>query len=173
MSSIPFDLKSIRGFVFDVDGVISHTVSAMDAEGQPMRTMNVKDGYAMQYAVKQGFLLAIITGGYSPAIAKRAEYLGIKHVYMRSSNKVEQLEHLLQETGLKAEEIVYIGDDIPDLPVMQRVALPVAPADAVPEIKQVAKYISHCQGGEGVVRDVIEQTLKAQGRWAQGNGFGW
>ncbi len=173
MSSIPFDLKFIRGFVFDVDGVISHTVSAMDAEGQPMRTMNVKDGYAMQYAVKQGFLLAIITGGYSPAIAKRAEYLGIKHVYMRSSNKVEQLEHLLQETGLKAEEIVYIGDDIPDLPVMQRVALPVAPADAVPEIKQVAKYISHCRGGEGVVRDVIEQTLKAQGRWAQGNGFGW
>lgn len=173
MSSIPFDLKSIRGFVFDVDGVISHTVSAMDAEGQPMRTMNVKDGYAMQYAVKQGFLLAIITGGYSPAIAKRAEYLGIKHVYMRSSNKVEQLEHLLQETGLKAEEIVYIGDDIPDLPVMQRVALPVAPADAVPEIKQVAKYISHRRGGEGVVRDVIEQTLKAQGCWAQGNGFGW
>ncbi len=143
MSSIPFDLKTIRGFIFDVDGVISHTVSAMDAEGQPMRTMNVKDGYAMQYAVKQGFLLGIITGGFSPAIAKRAEYLGIKHVYMRSSNKVEQLEHLLQETGLKPEEVVYIGDDIPDLPVMQRVGLPVAPSDAVAEIKQVAKYISH------------------------------
>lgn len=173
MSSIPFDLKTIKGFIFDVDGVISHTTSAMDAEGQPMRTMNVKDGYAMQYAVKQGYMLGIITGGFSPAIAKRAEYLGIKHVYMRSSKKEEQLKHLLEETNLKLEEVVYIGDDIPDLPVMQLVGLPVAPADAVSEIKQAAKYISQYRGGEGVVRDVIEQTLKAQGRWAEGDGFGW
>lgn len=173
MSSINFDLTRIKAFVFDVDGVISCTISPMDAEGQPMRTMNVKDGYAMQYAIKQGFEIGIITGGYSPAIAKRAGYLGIKHVYMRSANKVDDLQAFMKLTGLKLSEMLYVGDDIPDLPVMKLVALPIAPADASPDVKQVATYISQFRGGEGVVRDAIEQVLKAQGKWSDGGAFVW
>jgi probable hydrolase len=139
----------------------------------PMRTVNVKDGYAMQYAVKQGYTLAVISGGASEAMTERFRNLGAKYIYMRISDKARQLELLCEESGLRPEEIAYIGDDIPDIPVMRLVALPCAPADAAPEVKSIAKYISLYNGGYGVVRDVIEQTLKANGCWSLSEGFGW
>ncbi len=173
MSSIPFDLKKIKVFVLDMDGVVSATVSPVDANGMPMRTVNVKDGYAMQYAVKQGYVLAVISGGESAAMRLRFEQLGVQHIYMRAKDKLAKLKELEELTGLSRNEMVYIGDDLPDVEIMQEVALPVAPNDAVPEAKEAAKYISSRDGGYGVVRDVIEQTLKANGKWSVGEGFGW
>ena len=163
MSSIPFDLSKIRAFVLDMDGVVSATVSPIGPDGMPMRTVNVKDGYAMQYAVKQGYTLAVISGGASEAMTERFRQLGAKHIYMRVSDKAAQLEILCREAG----------DDIPDIPIMKLVALPCAPADAAPEVKSIATYISLCDGGYGVVRDVIEQTLRANGQWSLSAGFGW
>lgn len=173
MSSIPHDLSQIKAFVLDMDGVVSANVSPVGPDGMPMRTVNVKDGYAMQYAVKQGYMLAVISGGASEAMTERFRNLGAKYIYMRISDKARQLELLCEESGLRPEEIAYIGDDIPDIPVMRLVALPCAPADAAPEVKSIAKYISLYNGGYGVVRDVIEQTLKANGCWSLSEGFGW
>lgn len=173
MSSIPFDLKKIKAFVLDMDGVVSATVSPVDPSGMPMRTVNVKDGYAMQHAVKQGYTIAIISGGESDAMRLRFEQLGVQYVYMRIKDKVAQLHELERLTGISASEMVYIGDDIPDVEVMRAVALPCAPADAAPEAKAAALYISLCDGGYGVVRDVIEQTLKASDKWGTSEGFGW
>ncbi len=173
MSSINYDLKKIKAFVFDVDGVLSGDILSLSADGDPMRTVNIKDGYAMQLAVKKGYILAIITGGYTEAVRIRFSRLGIEHIYMRSAVKMKDFEDLLSKTGLALDEIMYAGDDIPDYEIMQRVGLPVAPSDAAPEIKAVAKYISLKRGGEGVARDVIEQTLKAQGDWMADEAFGW
>lgn len=173
MSSINYDLKKIRAFVFDVDGVLSCDVIPLHPDGDPMRTVNIKDGYALQLAVKKGYEVAIITGGYTEAVKIRFSRLGIRHIYMKSAVKVHDYRDFLEKTGLKPEEVLYAGDDIPDYEVMQLVGLPVAPADAAPEIKQIARYISLCRGGEGVARDVIEQTLKAQGKWMGREAFGW
>lgn len=173
MSSINFDLRKIKAFVFDVDGVLSGDVLPLYPDGDPMRTVNIKDGYALQLAVKKGFQVAIITGGYTDAVRIRFERLGITHIYMCSSIKLKDFEDFLGKTGLSPDEVMYAGDDIPDYEVMLRVALPVAPTDAAPEIKGIAKYISPRKGGEGVARDVIEQTMKAQGVWMGEEAFGW
>jgi 3-deoxy-D-manno-octulosonate 8-phosphate phosphatase (KDO 8-P phosphatase) len=173
MSSINYDLKKIKAFVFDVDGVLSKDVIPLHPNGEPMRTANTKDGYALQLAVKKGYEVAIITGGYTDSVRIRYEGLGIKHIYMKCAIKTEAFADFLGKTGLSPEEIIYVGDDIPDYEVMNLVGLPVAPADAVPEIKQIAKYISSRNGGEGVARDVIEQTMKVHGNWMGKEAFGW
>ncbi|MBP3519471.1 MAG: HAD-IIIA family hydrolase [Parabacteroides sp.] len=173
MSSINYDLNKIKAFVFDVDGVLSGEVIPLHPNGDPMRTVNIKDGYALQLAVKKGYQVAIITGGYTEAVRIRFSRLGISHIYMKSAVKIHDYEDFLEKTGLQPEEILYAGDDIPDYEVMTKVGLPVAPADAAPEIKRIAKYISHKNGGYGVARDVIEQTLKAQGHWMSDEAFGW
>lgn len=173
MSSINYDLTKIRAFVFDVDGVLSREVIPLHPNGEPMRTVNIKDGYALQLAVKKGYHVAIITGAYTEAVKIRFTRLGLAHLYMGSAVKMRDYEDFLQKTGVKPEEILYAGDDIPDYEVMQCVGLPVAPADAAPEIKQIARYISHKNGGDGVARDVIEQTMKAQGHWMSAEAFGW
>lgn len=173
MSSIQYDLSRIRAFVFDVDGVLSCDIVPLHPDGDPMRTVNIKDGYALQLAVKKGYHVGIITGGYTEAVRIRFSRLGIKHIYMKSAVKIHDYRDFLEKTGLCPEEIVYVGDDIPDYEVMTQVGLPVAPADAAPEIKGIARYISHKKGGEGVARDVIEQTLKAQGHWMGDEAFGW
>lgn len=173
MSTINYDLTKIRAFVFDVDGVLSRDVVSLHPNGDPMRTVNIKDGYAMQLAVKLGYQVAIITGGYTDSVRIRFERLGVQHIYMRSAVKINDYQDFLNKTGLKPEEVMYSGDDIPDYEVMRLAGLPVAPADAAPEIKSIAKYISHKNGGDGIARDVIEQTLKAQGRWMRGEAFGW
>lgn len=173
MSSINYDLKKIKAFVFDVDGVLSRDVVSLHPNGDPMRTVNIKDGYALQLAVKLGYEVAIITGGYTEAVRLRYSRLGIKHIYMRSAVKIHDYHDFLKKTGVQAEEVIYCGDDIPDYDVMREAGLPVAPVDAAPEIKAIARYISRFNGGDGIARDVIEQTLKAQGRWMQGEAFGW
>ena len=173
MSSINYDLKKIKAFVFDVDGVLSAEVIPLHPSGEPMRTVNIKDGYAMQLAVKKGYLLGIITGGYTESVRLRYERLVVQHIYMRSTDKMDDFRDFLEKTGVKPEEVLYAGDDIPDYEVMRSVGLPVAPADAAPEIKSVAKYISQKSGGYGIARDVIEQTLKAQGTWMCEEAFGW
>ncbi|MDR1601489.1 MAG: HAD hydrolase family protein [Tannerella sp.] len=173
MSSINYDLRKIKGFLFDVDGVLSTDCIPLAENGDPMRMVNIKDGYALQLAVKQGYHLGIITGGYTESVKIRFKRLGIPHIYMRSSTKIADYEDFLLKTGLKDEEIVYAGDDIPDYEVMLRVGLPVAPATAAPEIKAIAKHISPLRGGEGIAREIIEQTMKAQERWMKGDAFGW
>jgi 3-deoxy-D-manno-octulosonate 8-phosphate phosphatase (KDO 8-P phosphatase) len=173
MSSINYDLTKIKAFLFDVDGVLSNEIIPLHPNGDPMRTVSTKDGYAIQLAIKKGFHIGIITGGYTEAVRLRFSRLGVAHIYMGSSVKIKDFEDFMAKTGLGNEEVMYAGDDIPDYEIMSTVGLPVAPADAVAEIKQVAKYISHRRGGEGVARDVIEQTMKAQGLWMCDEAFGW
>jgi 3-deoxy-D-manno-octulosonate 8-phosphate phosphatase (KDO 8-P phosphatase) len=173
MSNINYDLTKIKAFLFDVDGVLSSDWIPLAANGDPLRTVNIKDGYARQLAVKHGFQLGIITGAYTENIRLRFERLGVQHIYLSSFVKINDYEDFLRKTGLKDDEIVFAGDDIPDYDVMKRVGLPVAPASAAPEIKEIAKYISLKNGGEGIAREIIEQTMKAQGKWMKGDAFGW
>lgn len=171
---INYDLKKIKALVFDVDGVLSRETIPVAVTGEPMRTANIKDGYALQLAVKCGLHVAIITGARNEAVKVRYKGLGINDIYTGASVKVEALEELMLMYDLKPEEILYMGDDIPDYEVMQICGLPVSPADAAVEIKQLSKYISPICGGEGCVRDVVEQVLRAQGRWMdESNAFNW
>jgi len=165
MSTISHDLSTIKAVIFDVDGVLSSNVIPMHISGEPMRTANLKDGYAIVQAVKKGLIIAIISGGRAEAVRKRFASLGVTHIYLGASDKKIDFEDFLSKTGLKPEEIAYMGDDIPDYEVMLRVGLPACPADAAFEIRTIAKYISHKNGGDGCGRDLIEQILKAQGLW--------
>lgn len=174
MSKIDYNLTKIKAFVFDVDGVLSPSTVPMGADGMPMRMVNIKDGYALQLAVKHGYRIAIITGGYSEAIAARYKALGIDDVFMGSSMKLPILKKWLDDNGLDATETVYVGDDIPDHDCMRAVGLPVAPADADIDIKSIARYISPVNGGYGVARDIIEEVMKTRGDWmSTEKAFGW
>lgn len=173
MSTINYDLSKIKSFIFDVDGVLSPNSIPLSPTGEPMRMVNIKDGYAINLAVKNGYSVAIITGADTENIRLRFSRLGVKDIYMKSRVKIIDLNDYMQKTGFKPEEILYSGDDLPDYHVMETVGLAVAPADAAPEIKGIAQYISHCKGGDGVARDVIEQVMKAQGKWMGDEAFGW
>lgn len=173
MTAINYDLTKIKSFIFDVDGVLSSQTVSLAEDGQPMRTTNVRDGYAIHHAMRSGFDVAIITGGRSEIVRRRLESLGVKHIYLKSYDKTVQLKEYMKETGYKAEEIMYVGDDIIDYLVMKEVGLPVAPADATPEIKSISTYVSPVIGGEGVARDVIEQVMKVQGKWMVNDAFFW
>ena len=171
---INYDLTKIRGLIFDFDGVLSLNTIPMDAEGQPLRTLNIKDGYAIQLAVKEGFELGIITGGITEVIRKRYEYLHVQHIYIGASHKMTELQDLMAKTGLRPDQLLYMGDDIPDYEVMRYVGLPVCPADAAEEIRAISTYVSPYNGGAGAARDVIEQVLKANGKWMTDKiAFGW
>lgn len=173
MSAINYDLTQIKSFIFDVDGVLSRQTVPHAEDGQPLRTTNVRDGYAIHHAIRSGFDVAVITGGRSEIVKKRLEALGVEHIYLKAYNKTEQLDAYMKLTGFVPEEIMYVGDDLIDYRVMQLVGLPVAPADACPEIKAISKYISPVIGGEGVARDVIEQVMKVQGKWMNEHTFYW
>ncbi len=173
MSVINYDLTKIRAFIFDVDGVLSKQTINMSEDGEPLRTINIHDGYALNLAVKCGYGVAIITGGNSSSIKVRYEALGITDIYMKSEIKMIDYLHYINKTGFKPEEIIYVGDDIPDYKVMSSVGLPIAANDAAHEIKSIAKYISPKKGGEGVARDIIEQVLKVHGHWMSESAFGW
>ena len=171
---INYDLKKIKALAFDVDGVLSAETIFMHPDGEPMRSVNIKDGYALQLAVKMGLHVAIITGGKTEAVRKRYENLGVPDVHLGCAVKIKTYEEFLCKYGLKDEEVLYMGDDIPDYEVMRRAGCPCAPSDAAPEIKEVALYISHLRGGYGCGRDVVEQVLKAQGKWLKDEkAFGW
>ncbi len=171
---INYDLKKIRALFFDVDGVLSAETIGMHPNGDPMRTVNIKDGYALQHAVKCGLKIAIITGAKTQSVKQRYEGLGIQDVFLGVAVKIEKYRELKKKYGLKDEEILYMGDDVPDYEVMKECGLPCCPADAAPEIKEISTYISHRNGGMGCGRDVLEQVLKAQGMWMNSaKAFGW
>ncbi|WP_346864112.1 HAD-IIIA family hydrolase [uncultured Draconibacterium sp.] len=159
------ELKEVKAFVFDVDGVLSKDTSPLNEDGDPVRTANVKDGFAIRSAIKAGYPVAIITGGFIERVRLRYEKLGVEHFYDKARNKVECLNDFLSKTGIDAKNVLFMGDDLVDYRVMHEVGLPTCPKDAVHEIKEISKYISDKNGGEGCVRDVIEQALKSQHKW--------
>lgn len=173
MSTINYDLSKIKAVIFDVDGVLSSHTIPMHISGEPMRTVNIKDGYALQLAVRKGLQIVILTGGRTEAVKKRFNLLGIDCIYMGSSDKKQDYAHFLEMSRLQPEEIAYMGDDIPDYEVMKKVGLPCCPADAAPEIRAISRYISAYNGGEGCGRDLLEQILKVQGYWMSDGSFGW
>ncbi len=158
-------MNDIKAFIFDIDGVLTDGTVHIAEDGQLLRQMNIKDGYAMKVAIDKGYPICIISGGSNEGVRIRLQNLGIKDIYMATPDKVEKFHEICDAYQLKPEEILYMGDDIPDYLVMQKVGLPTCPQDAVQEIKGISKYISHANGGKGAVRDVIEQVLKVQGKW--------
>ncbi|MDR1757172.1 MAG: HAD hydrolase family protein [Culturomica sp.] len=159
------ELKQVKTFVFDVDGVLSAHSMSLTPEGELIRTSCAKDGYAIMYAIRKGYRVVIISGGGAPGMAERFRKLGIRDIYLKIENKIEALLEVIEKYSLEKEEIMYMGDDIPDYNVMQMVGLPVCPSDACEEIKSISKYISDTAGGDGCARDVISQVLKARGDW--------
>lgn len=171
---INYDLTKIKALVFDVDGVLSAETIQMSEEGLLVRTLNTKDGYALRLAVTEGLHVAIISGAREEAIRRRYERLRINDIFLGSSVKTASLQQLLDKYNLSLDEVLYMGDDIPDYEVMRLVGLPCCPADAAPEIRDISLYVSHRNGGYGCVRDVIEQVLKAQGKWmSNADAFSW
>lgn len=166
-------LKEIKTFCFDVDGVFTNNIVWLTPDGEQMRTANVRDGYAVQLAVKKGLRIVIISGGKSAAVQKRFEGLGVNDIFLGSSDKAHIFRNYIEKHSILPEEVCYMGDDIPDYPVMSHVGLAVCPADACPEIKSVSHYISPFRGGEGCVRDLLEQALKVKGLWMDAEGLKW
>ncbi|MGB0165709.1 MAG: KdsC family phosphatase [Luteibaculum sp.] len=158
-------LKDIKSFVFDVDGVFTNSQVILEPNGDLLRAMNTRDGFAIKAALDQGFTCCIISGGRSQAVRSRLLDLGVKDIYLGVSNKLEVLEEYLEDEKLSAENCAYMGDDIPDYYVMKHCGLACAPKDACQEILDIAHYVSPYLGGHGCVRDLIEQTLKVQGKW--------
>lgn len=155
----------IDTLIFDVDGVLTNGIVTVYPDGQLLRKMNIKDGYALKAAVKAGLRVCVITGGKSEGVKTRLENLGVTDVYLGAKNKINQFNELVEKYNLNPENIMYMGDDIPDYPVMAKVGMPCCPNDAVREIQQISKYISDIKGGEGCARDVIEQIMRVQGKW--------
>lgn len=158
-------LNHITTFIFDIDGVLTDGTVTVTTSGELLRKMNIKDGYALKTAVDLGYHICIISGGSNEGVRIRLNALGITNIYFGTHNKIEQLNEFLSQYNIKPEQVLYMGDDLPDYHVMQKVSLPCCPQDAVPEIKNISKYISHKNGGYGAARDVIEQVLKVQGKW--------
>lgn len=159
------ELKKVKAFVFDVDGVFSNSSLFLASDGELLRSMNVKDGYSLYYLTKLEFPVGIISGGKSESVRMRFKDLGVMDVYLDSVNKLKDLNDFISKYNLNPEDILFMGDDIPDYEIMTKVGLPTCPKDAAEEIKSVSKYISDKDGGQGCVRDVIEQVLRAQGKW--------
>jgi len=158
-------LKKVTTFVFDVDGVLTNGAILIMPNGLMARQMNIKDGYALQLAVKKNYHVAIISGGNSEEVKERLQLLGVKDVYMRITDKKTCLEEYMLVNRLQREEVLFMGDDIPDYQVMQHAGVACSPADAVQEIQNIASYISPFKGGEGCARDVIEKVMKLRSDW--------
>ncbi len=173
MNNFKEELSKVRAFVFDVDGVLSDAKIFLHPGGELMRSMNIKDGYAIHYAIRKGYPVCIITGGNSSAVEERFKYLGVTDIYLRSKDKIANLTDFLEKYGLEPENILYMGDDLPDYPAMKEVGFPTCPSDAVEEIKAISAYISDKPAGGGCARDVIEQVLRLQGKWMEEDAFTW
>jgi 3-deoxy-D-manno-octulosonate 8-phosphate phosphatase (KDO 8-P phosphatase) len=157
--------KEITTFVFDVDGVLTDGRVMLLENGLQARQMHVRDGLALQMALQKGYNVVIISGGYSDPVLHRMHYLGVTEVYLSTKNKKEFLEKYLPQKNISWKEVLFMGDDLPDLPALQQVGLPCCPADAINEVKAISKYISPVKGGRGCVRDVIEKALKLNDHW--------
>lgn len=157
--------KPINTFVFDVDGVLTDGTLLVLPDGVMARHMNIKDGYALQLAVKKGYHVVIISGGVSPEVKERLNKLGVMHVFMQVHDKVAVLNKFMQQHHLSTQQVLFMGDDMPDAPALRLVGLPTCPADAATDIKNIAQYISPIIGGAGCARDVIEKVMKLQGNW--------
>ncbi|XLS30518.1 KdsC family phosphatase [Flavobacteriaceae bacterium M23B6Z8] len=158
-------LEHITTFVFDVDGVLTDGTIVLTTQGEMLRNMNIKDGYALKTAIQEGYNICVISGGTNEGVRVRLRGLGITDIYLGASHKTQQLDEYFDVYDIKPENVLYMGDDIPDIPAMKMVGLPCCPQDATTEVKEISKYVSHKKGGKGCVRDVIEQTLKVQGKW--------
>ena len=159
------NFKKIKAFVLDVDGVLTDGSLLLMEDGQMARRMNIKDGYALQLAIKKGYFILIISGANSDAVKLRLQKLGLNEIFMGILNKKNKLLEFMTTHNLASEQILYMGDDIPDLEAMQLAGLTCCPADAVAEIKTISQYISPINGGHGCVRDVIEKVLKLNEHW--------
>lgn len=157
--------QPIRTFIFDVDGVLTDSYVLVLEDGNSLRQMSVRDGYAIKRAVDQNYRVCIITGGISEGVKKRLEGLGVRDIFLGAEDKLEVYEGYIGNFSIDPETVLYMGDDMPDYPVMRRVGLPACPKDAVPEVLEIAKYISPLSGGEGCARDVIEKVLRLHGNW--------
>ncbi|MDB4263644.1 HAD-IIIA family hydrolase [Flavobacteriaceae bacterium] len=165
-------LPNIKTFIFDVDGVLTDGKILITNEGELLRSFDTKDGYAVKCALVQGYKIAIITGGRNQGVEERFKELGVYDIYMGAHHKLDAFQDLLDNYDLDPETILYIGDDVPDIPVMEKVGLGCCPADAVSDVKAMADYVSHKNGGEGCVRELIEQVLRVQGKWRLDIGAG-
>ena len=166
-------LHEIKAFVFDFDGVMTDGAVWMYGDKEAVRAGNIKDGYAIQYAVKKGYIVTVISGATSLSINNRMESLGVPKIYTGAANKLEVYRRFMTEYGLKREEVLFMGDDIPDYEVMKESGVSCCPSDAATEIKEVADYLSIYGGGQGCVRDVIEQTLRLHGNWFHPDAVNW
>lgn len=166
-------LKSIHTFIFDVDGVFTNNIVLLSPDGEQLRTNNVRDGYAVQLAVKMGLRIVILSGGTGDATRKRFENLGVSDIFLGAGTKINVFKKFISDNNLNLDEICYMGDDIPDWAVMHEVGLSSCPADAAPEIRNIAQYISPKNGGEGCVRDLLEQALKIKDMWMTEEGKSW
>jgi 3-deoxy-D-manno-octulosonate 8-phosphate phosphatase (KDO 8-P phosphatase) len=173
MGNYKEQLRNIKALIFDYDGVLSDGTVLLLTNGDHVRTGYVKDGYAIQLAIKKGFKIAVISGGYSEAMATRCHILGVKDAFLGVKDKALVFVKYLSDNNLQASEVLFMGDDIPDYPVMKQAGMAVCPADAAEEIKSVSVYISQYGGGKGCVRDIIEQVLKVQGLWMDQDAFTW
>lgn len=166
-------LKNITTFIFDFDGVLSDGKIYVMPDGDQVRATDVKDGYALQYALRKGYRVAVISGGYSETMKLRYKSFPGMEIFLKVSDKVQVFEEYLKHYSLSPSEVMFMGDDIPDYQVMMRSGLKCCPADAAHEIRHIADYVSNCQGGRGCVRDIIEQVLTAQGKWFEDDACLW
>ncbi len=167
MGNFKEDIARIRAFVFDVDGVFTDGGIIPTPDGDFIRKYHAKDGYAVAYALKAGYDICIITGGRGKSLEMRFKLLGVTEFHSNCADKLSVMKEYMERRGLQPEEVMFMGDDIPDLDAMRYSGIPVCPADAAVEILEVARYVSQFKGGEGCIRDVIEQVLRAQDRWAK------
>ncbi len=158
-------LEHITTFVFDVDGVLTDGSVTITSSGEMLRTMNTKDGYAIKQALIKGYNVCIISGGTNEGVRHRLEHLGVRSIYLGAHQKLKPFNEYIASLEIKTENVLYMGDDIPDIPIMKNIGLATCPQDAVAEVKLISNYISHKNGGKGCVRDVIEQVLKVQNNW--------
>ncbi len=158
-------LNDITTFIFDVDGVLTDSSVHVSQNGEILRIMNIRDGFAMKAAIESGYNVCIISGGSNEGVRIRLRNLGITDIHLASPNKVETFKEYIDVYNIDPQHVLYMGDDIPDYHVMKLVGLPTCPQDAVAEIKAISKYISHKNGGRGAVREIIEQVMKVQGKW--------
>lgn len=167
MGNFKEEIAQTEAIILDVDGVFTDGYIVPLADGDFLRAYNAKDGYSVAYAIKQGMKVFIITGGRGDTLKKRFEYLGVTELHMNVSDKITVMRDIMERHGLNPANVIFMGDDIPDLECMREVGIPVCPADSASEILDISVYVSEFSGGRGCVRDIVEQVLRAQDKWAK------